>query len=83
MADSAVPIQPATPTTAVAPIGIRTFTVTDSNGNILQLQGFAVVDDQNRSFVPMSESTGQAIVAAIKELHTAFALANGGVGPTT
>lgn len=82
MGDSTVAVQPAAQAPPGQPVAIRTFVVLDANGQPVQIQAMTMVDEFNRSTPPMSEATGQALLAAIKALHADFALANGTVGPT-
>ena len=72
MADSSVPVQPAAPVQQIAPVAIKTFQVTDQNGNVIQIQGVVLMDDQGRASIPASKNDIVSLIAAIKELHVAL-----------
>ena len=86
MAETTIQVQPAATAQvpAPAPLPLKMFIVSDGQGQGGQalLQGIAIVDDQGRAQVPMTEATGQAIVKLLNQLLRVTVEANGGFYPT-
>lgn len=61
---------------------VKTFQQLDELGNVVQIQAVMLVDEFGRFKQPLTEDTGRAILAAIRELHTAFVDTNGGTYPS-
>lgn len=84
MAESAVPITPQQQTVPGPPVYVRSFLVIDPvTGLTEQAQGLVLLDEQNRSVTPMTESTGRAILAALNQLIALQANATGGLLPSS
>lgn len=88
MAETSVPVQPASPAPTAAPIQVKLVSVPDG-ANIpgvapgaVQLQAFALYDDQGRAIAPMTEATGQAIVRLLATLVRIHADQFGGLVPS-
>jgi hypothetical protein len=85
MADSSLPVAPAPAPGAPVPVpmAVKTFTVIDNTGTLVQIQGVVLVDENGRTITPMTEQTGQALLMAIRQLHSDFAnTGNGMLGPS-
>ena len=68
MADSSLPVQPASPAPVSAPAQVKVFTLPGPGGTTVLAQAVAIVDDQGRLVAPLTESTGQALLEAIVNL---------------
>jgi hypothetical protein len=83
MADTAIPIQPAAPAVpAQVPVLIKTFQQVDEFGNVSQAQAVMLVDDLGRFQQGLTEKTGRQILMAVRDLHNALILAQGGMLPS-
>jgi len=71
---------PAAPPAAAstATVGIRTFRIRDSTtGQLVQVQGVVVCDDDGEAMVPLSERTGREILRTLQSLLGVQAQATG------
>ena len=74
MAETSVPIQPAPSTspagvtTTPAPLPLKMFTVIDSNGMPIYVQGVCAVDDAGRPINPITSDQGTQIIILLKAL---------------
>lgn len=80
MAETTVNVQPAQPQGAqpVAAVPLHFFIAPDGNGVLSLIQGVALVDDQGRAYLPMTEETGKELVSLMRLLITT--LVNNGPG---
>lgn len=83
MADQVVPVTPATQAPAATPVPLRMANSPNDSGVSVVTQAVYLVNDQGRVMTPMTEETGQDILAAIKELHTCLARFTGDLAPST
>lgn len=79
--DANIPVQPAAPVAQGPVLPVKTFAVTDINGVVVYVQAVCLVDELGRPVTPMSEATGQALLAAVKALHTTLAQNVGDIPP--
>jgi photosystem II stability/assembly factor-like uncharacterized protein len=71
--DDNVPIAPVAPASTAAPMLVKTFRVTDSTGAVVEVQAVAVTDADGRTVTPLSEDTGQQILAALRSINNLLA----------
>lgn len=78
MAEDTLAIQPTTPTPApVAPTLLKMFRGDDTRANIVEVQAVAVVDENARVIQPMTDATGQQILAALVSINNILAASTG------
>lgn len=78
MADTSIPVQPATVQGATAPAPLPLAMVAVPSGASMVLQQIVTLaDDQGDTFVPMTEQTGKQILGVLVRIHNLLANANG------
>ena len=84
MADDKISVQPASPAPAAPPVGVKVLTVPSGDGvSQVVIQAVCLLNEFGRPVTPMSEATGQDLLAAIKALTAALTANAEGLTPST
>lgn len=68
--DIAIPATPTVTTPTPPPVLIKTFSALDINGNLVEIQAITQVDEIGRiEALPLTEATGQQILAALLSIN--------------